>query len=544
MPVVRIFTERFCKIVGADRKRILDRLPYIGLDIESVEEDSIRVEYSPNRPDFGTDFGIARALRGLLGKETGLPRFRSSPSGISVTVDPRLASVRPFIACVTAKGLTLDDEDVRQLISLQEDLHNGLGRKRKAVAIGLHDMDAIEPPLRYSAVDASFSFSPLGRKEPATIKEILTHTDEGVRYGPALGGSTLYPVITDSKGIVLSFPPIINGNATKVTPKTENIFVDVTSTDEKAGDDVLAIIATTIAEAGGRLGTVSIKRPRGVKVTPDLAPSEIPLDVILIRSVLGLDLTDKEIAECLYRARLGLRKKSVLGPRYRLDLMHPVDVAEEVALGFGVDRITPIYPASKRPGAFDQFEEFLDSASTLLAGMGMIEQLTYELTDARSLYTAFQRPDTNKIGVKDPRSVEHSLLRDSLIPTLMSTLTGNIRAEYPQRIFEIGRVFQKTNGGVSESFHLGCLIAHSQASYTEAKMYLESFCRVMGELEVNTKEGSHWAFASGRCAAVAIEDSDLGRVGELKPEALAAYGVGVPVSGFEVELSHIYERLK
>jgi len=139
LPVVRIDLRRFSKMVGADRARVLDRLPFIGLDIEGIDGSSVRVEYSPNRPDYGTDFGIGRSMRGLLGKQTGMPRYLAKPSGFSVLVDRRLAPVRPYIACATVTGLRLDEEDVRQIISLQEDLHNGLGRKRRRVAIGLHD---------------------------------------------------------------------------------------------------------------------------------------------------------------------------------------------------------------------------------------------------------------------------------------------------------------------------------------------------------------------------------------------------------------------
>jgi phenylalanyl-tRNA synthetase beta chain len=531
-------------MVGADRARILDRLPYVGLDIESIEKNSLRVEYSPNRPDFGTDFGIARALRGLMGKEVGLPKFAVSPSGVTVSVDRRLSSVRPYIACATATGLRLDGEDVRQIISLQEDLHNGLGRKRKVVAIGLHDMDAIVPPLSYRAVDSTFSFVPLGAGSPASISTILSDTDEGKIYGAALKGSRLYPVITDSKGTVLSFPPVINGDATRVTPNTRNMFVDVTSTDERAGDDVLVVLATTLSEAGGKLGTVNVRYPRKSRVTPDLSPVELSLDIGLVRSVLGIDLSRAEILKSLARSRLGAKGRRVQGPRYRLDLMHPVDVAEEVALGYGVDRIGPIYPPSKQPGRFDEFEEYLDSASTVMAGMGMIELMTYELTDEESLYTAFQRQSVDKIVVQNPKSLEHSVLRDALIPTMMAALSGNVKSDYPQMVFEIGRVYARSKSGLSESIRLGCLVARSQSSFTEAKMYLESFCRIIGGLEATSSEGEHWAFAAGRCARLHVNGTEIGHVGELKPEAIVAFGLAVPVAGFEIDLSSVRELLK
>ena len=544
MPVVRIDLPRFTKMVGTNRKRIVDRIPYVGLDIEGIGKDSIRVEYSPNRPDLGTDFGIARALRGLLGKEVGLPRFKVRPSGISVSTDKKLATIRPYIACAVVTGLRLDDEDVRQIISLQEDLHNGLGRRRRLVAIGLHDLGSVAPPLSYRAVGRSFSFIPLGGRSPMTIGSILSETYEGKTYGPVLGGSRLFPVISDSNGTVLSFPPVINGAATRVASKTRGILIDVTSTDRGAGDDALAVIATTLAEAGGKIGTVQIRydRPR---VTPDLTPTDLPLDAGLVRSVLGLDLSNSQIRASLARSRLGVRGGRVLAPRYRVDLRHPVDVAEEVALGYGFDRIKPNYPPSSRPGTLNAFEDFLDSASTVMAGAGMIEMMTFELTDEASLYTRFQRPSSDSVKVQNPKSLEHSVLRDSLIPTLMASLSGNVRSDYPQRVFEIGRVYSRTGTGVSEAWHLGCVVAHSQSSYTEAKMYLEAACRTLAGREIATIASQHWAFVTGRCAKVIMDGGgQLGHVGEMKPEAIEAFGLAVPVSGFEMDLSGMFELLK
>ncbi|MFI5404143.1 MAG: phenylalanine--tRNA ligase subunit beta [Candidatus Gagatemarchaeaceae archaeon] len=428
MPVVEMSLPRFAKMVGADRRRILDRLPYIGLDIESVEGDTVRVEYSPNRPDFGTDFGIARALKGLMGKEVGLPLYRISSSGIAVAVDRRLVRIRPYIACATAMGLRLGNEDVRQIISLQEDLHNGLGRRRKVVAIGLHDLKAVKAPLSYEAVPPGFKFVPLGGTKPSTISAILSGTPEGKAYGPVLSGNTLFPVVRDSAGTVLSFPPVINGDKTRVSTRTHDMFIDVTSTEMRTGDEVLAILATTLAEAGGKIGTVSIRYSDRTRVTPDLSPGELPVDLGLIRSVLGLDLSKAEVTKSLGRSRLSVKGSRALAPRYRADLLHPVDLAEEVALGYGVDRIEPLYPPSRQPGSFHPFEQFLNSASTIMAGSGMLEVMTFELVDAKSLFENFGRPSAGKISVHEPRSIEHSVLRDSLIPGLMGALSSNIRS--------------------------------------------------------------------------------------------------------------------
>lgn len=530
--------------MGADRERIIDRLPYLGLDIESSDRESVRVEYSPNRPDFGTDYGIARALKGLLGKEVGLPAYAASPSGITVTVDRRLQSVRPFISCATASGLDLDDEDVRQLISLQEDLHNGLGRRRKKVAVGLHDLKTLTPPIGYRAVPPSFSFVPLDGKQEMAIGAILSETEQGRQYGNILSKTRLYPVIADSKGVVLSFPPIVNGNTTKLSAKTEKIFVDVTGTEVDVVDDVLAVLTTTLAEMGAKIGYVTIAYRSGQRTTPDLAVSRVPLDLALMKRITGLDLTRKQVVGCLRRSRLDVRGNSVLVPRYRIDILHAVDIAEEVALGYGMDRISPIYPASKQPGMFNPFEQFLDKASDILAGSGMVEQMTYELTDAKSLYENFGRSPKDRIVVENPKSLEHSTLRDSLLPSLMAALSRNVKEDYPQRVFEIGRVYRRSGDGVAESWRVGCLLAHSQSSYTEAKMLLESFVRLMAAREAEARQSSHWAFAEGRSAAVRLGKDELGVVGEVKPEALQAFGLNVPVSGFELDLSALHKQLK
>ncbi len=544
MPVVTLDLGRFSKLVGAERKRILERLPYIGLDIESQVGQSVRVEYSPNRPDFGTDYGIAKALKGLLGIETGLKRYPVQPSGLTVSVDQRLSGVRPFIACATAQGLDLDEEDIRQLISLQEDLHNGLGRRRRKVAIGLHDLDSVAGPLDYVATEPSFRFVPLGGKKPLSLGEILTETETGRAFSSALTGAKRFPVLKDSAGTVLSFPPIVNGSKTRVTEKTTGILIDVTGTDSRSGDDVLAILATTLADMGGRIGTVGVSYQKGRRTTPDLKPTSVRFDADLIARVTGLQLSRKELISCLRRSRLDAVGNRVLVPRYRTDILHPVDAAEEVALGFGIDRVAAEYPASKSPGAFNPFDDFLDKVADIVSGSGMVELMTFELVDEHSLYSNFGRAAQGRIVVEAPRSSEHSVLRDSLIPSMLSVLSNNTKEEYPQRVFEIGRVYRRAEGGVAESWHLGCLIAHAQASFTEAKSYLESFCRILGGSPAATRGETHWAFDEGRSASVLLAGIPIGAVGEVRPGSIAAFGLGVPVSGLELDLTELYKHIK
>ncbi|MBI3115943.1 MAG: phenylalanine--tRNA ligase subunit beta [Thaumarchaeota archaeon] len=542
MPVVKIFLDRFARMVGSKRHRIIDRLPYLGLDIESVDDESIRVEYNPNRPDFSTDYGIARALRGLMRLETGLPTYSVRDGRINVFVNRNLAKVRPYIACAVARYLQLDDESIRQIISMQEDLHNGLGRRRAKVSIGLHNLDGVVPPVHYEGKPSTFSFVPLGESRVMTVAEVLKRTETGRAYGRILSGAKLYPILRDSLGTVLSFPPIINGTATKVDTRTRSLFIDVTSTDETAGEDTLAVLVSTLAEAGASLESVRIKYSGKATVTPDLTSRTMRMDEDLVNAITGLNISRSQVKACLRRCRIDLAGASVVIPRYRVDILHPVDIAEEVAIGYGLDKVTPLYPASYQPGSYDRSLVFLNWVSETMARSGFIETLNYELIDEASLYTNFGRGNRGKIEVENPRSLEHCVLRDSILPSLMTVLSRNIKEEYPQMIFEVGTVYLRSGSRIFEESHLGAAIAHTSTTYSEAKMHLSALIREQAGGGITTRSSTHWAFADGRCAEVILNGTRMGHVGEVKPSVVASFGLGVPVSAFEVDLGKLSQR--
>jgi phenylalanyl-tRNA synthetase beta chain len=574
LPVLKIQFSRLERMTGLSRERILDRLPYIGLDIEGTDKDSVRIEYNPNRPDFSTDYGIARALRGLVGKETGLRTYRALRGRNQVFADEGLANVRPFIACAVARGLALDEETIRQLISMQEDLHNGLGRKRRKVAIGLHDLGAIKFPVFYSGKDSRFSFVPLGSEEEMTLQEILARTETGQAYGRILAGARVYPVLSDSRGVVLSFPPIINGTRTKVETGTRDLFVDVTSTDERLGREALAIICCALADAGATLETVTVnygrydaegearveakkkkkkgegrkkvnkKRSDGKKgttaITPDLSPTRMRLDPGLAQAITGLTLSKKQVRDALRRSRLDLDAKGFAEiPAYRVDILHPIDLTEDIVVGYGLDRMKASYPPSGDAGRFDPRITFVEAMCFTMAEAGFIETMNFDLVDEPTLYTRFGRGTDLRLEVDNPRSMEHYLLRDSLLPSLMAVLGRNTKNEYPHRIFEAGKVFKRSGDGLSESSALAALSAHSSSSFTEAKSNLEALVTKHFGVAAETRPASHWAFAEGRCAQAFVKGVPVGYLGEVRPTALAAFGVDVPVCGFELDLSTV-----
>jgi phenylalanyl-tRNA synthetase beta chain len=525
-------------MTGLSREKTLDRLPFLGLDIESVETDSVRIEYNPNRADFSSDYGIARALRGLVGLEMGVPTYSVASGKIHVNVDENLKRIRPHIVCACVKGLKMDDETVRQLISMQEDLHNGIGRKRKKVSIGLHNLDVVTPPINYGAFPKSFEFTPLGSQKKMSIEQILKSTETGITYAKILEGASGYPILYDSKDLVLSFPPIINGVDTKVDTHTKNLFVDVTSTDERIGDEALAIVCSALSDAGGAIESVTVDQGGSTRISPDLHPTKMKFSESLATAMTGLDLTLSQMKDCLRRSRLDLDEHgNAVIPRYRVDILHPVDLAEEVAIGYGLDRIEPNYPSSRDAGSLDRAVVISDGVAESMARAGFTETMNYDLVDEASLYGRFSRASERRIEVENPRTIEHRLLRDSILPSLMSVLSRNVKAAYPQKVFEVGRVYLRDGARIMEESHLAALVAHSASSFSEAKMYLEPLIEAKLGRDLSTPASDHWSFAEGRCAKIVVGGRNLGYIGEVRPSAVASFGLDVPVAGFELDVA-------
>ena len=550
VPVVNIKFERLKRLIsGIKMNKVLDTLPYIGVDIEDVGKDMIRVEYNPNRPDLSSDYGVVRALRGLLNIETSLPKFTlAGKSGLAVSVeDAALRKIRPYLIALVAKNGTLDDETLKQLIGMQEDLHNGVGRRRRKASIGIHNLDVIWFPVTYKTVSGDYSFTPLNESSEFTIKQILKDLEIGKQYGHILSAFERYPLIVDSAGTVLSFPPIINSQATKVNEGCRNLFVEVTATDQETAEDLLAIIAMTLYDAGFEIRTVSVVHSgsRNKKIeTPQMKPKVISADVDYINSILGLTLDTKQIITCLKKSRLdakALNRKKIACtiPRYRIDIYDPIDISEEVAIGYGIYNLEPQFPTSPTAGNKDSLSVYFDKIREAMIGLGMIESLNFMLTSKEVQYGSFGIIPTKEdvLSVDTSKSTEHEILRDSLVPVLLQSLSYNIHEQYPQRLFEIGKTFIKsTPTMIEERWSVGAAIAHADAGYTEIKSTMQALLRSCFGKEATTKASTNPMFMEGRCAEVIFDGKSVGILGEIIPRALENLKLRVPVAAFEINL--------
>ena len=547
MPVVELSYARLQKLVGkVTKKQISDSLPFLGLDIESEDKDLVRIEYSPNRPDYSTDFGIALGLQGLLGIKTGAVKLKIKKSAkYSLSAKPGIEKIRPFVTGIVAKNGKIDDKTIKQLMTMQEDLHFGIGRKRKKSSIGIHDLDKIAFPLVYTTANRNHQFIPLNSEKEISISEILANTEVGKNYGSLLGQSSQVPLILDANQKTVSFPPIINAAVTTVTTKTKNLFVEVTGINKEDAEDMLSVVATILQSAGFTLESIKIS---GIKnSSPKFEEKKITVNSSLINQTLGLNLSTSKIISSLKKSRLDASSKGTniicTIPAFRFDIFGPMDLVEEVALGYGIQNLEPSLSPSQTIGNTNPVSLHLKSLDHTMIGLGYLEALNSSLTSKRVLYDMTNRDTSKIISVLDSKSLEHTILRDSILPGLLENLSRNIHESYPQKMFETGTVFS-IGDPISEKFSFSGISAHKDANFTEIKSVLQSALKTGFGIEIETKTAINPTFEDGHCATIILNGKSIGVMGKIHSKIVENYKIRVPVMGFEMSLSESILKTK
>jgi len=540
MPVVELSYSRLQKLIGkVSKKQISDSLPFLGLDIESEDKDLVRVEYSPNRPDYSTDFGIALGLQGLLGIKTGPIKLNVKKSNkYPISVKSNVSRIRPFVTGIVAKNGKIDDKTIKQLKTMQEDLHFGIGRKRKKSSIGIHDLDRIAFPLVYTTTNRNHKFIPLNSEKELNISEILDTTDVGKDYGSLLGQSSQVPIILDENQNTVSFPPIINAAVTTVTTKTKNLFVEVTGLNKDDAEDMLSVVATVLQSAGFTLESVKITGAKNS--SPKLEYRKMTVNSSLINQILGLNLPSSKIISSLKKSRLDASSKGTniicTIPAYRFDIFGPMDLVEEVALGYGIQNLEPTISPSQTIGKINSVSLKLKSLDQTMIGLGYLEALNSSLTSKRVLYDMTNRDSTKLLSVLDSKSREHTILRDSILPGLLENLSRNIHESYPQKMFETGTVFA-TENPISEKISFSGISAHKDANFTEIKSIIQSALNIGFGIKIETKTATDSTFEEGHCASIMLNNTPIGIIGKINSKIIENYKIRVPVVGFEISLS-------
>ena len=548
MPVIT-FKYTDLKDLGIDMEKdeLIDTLPMMSSDIEDYDDEEIKVEFFPNRPDNLSVEGVARSFKGFLGLETGLPNYPITPSNEEVVVDAEVAEIRPYIAFAKIDNVDFTGDKLKYIMDFQENLHWVIGRDRKKVAIGIHNADVVNAPFKYIATpkDAN-AFVPLEKDSEMTPDEILTEHDKGKAYAHLIDSFDKYPLILDKDDQVLSMPPIINGELTKIKEDTHNIIVDVTGTDERAVNQALNIICSSFAEVGGQIKNMEVKYEDKTIVSPDLTPQEMNVHVDTANELIGgTDLNAEDIKGLLEKARfdaevLNDNEVKAIIPAYRVDILHEVDIVENIAVQYHINSVEAELPEINTVAYENDWFRSESIIREAMVGLGFQEIMSLMLTSEEAHYEKMNQEEKPHVQVARPITIDRTMIRTSLINSLMEFLEDNKHEDLPQKIFEIGDVLylddSKENKTVS-SKKLAALICHSTANFTEIKSVMTSVLSNLGyTMEISDSENK--TFIEGRVAdveGVSEKGYVKGFFGEISPEVITNFTLEYPVIGFEIE---------
>jgi len=543
MAVINFSKKDFLSLVGKELsdQELDDAVSMIGAPLDSMEGDEVAVEITPDRPDLLCVEGIARAVRAFAGVEEGLKTYEAADSGMELKVDKSVKDVRPFIAAAAVKNVELTDELVASLMQLQEKLHDTLGRKRKKVSIGVYDLDTVQAPFVYKAVKPeSVEFVPLEMNERMNMHQILEKHPKGIAFAEIVKEYENYPVLMDKYGKVLSFPPIINSEDTRVTPETKNLFIDCTGSSYYAVMDSLQIICAALADRGARIETILVRDGRKKIVSPDLSPIKTKASANKINKLLGLDLSAGEMAGLLgklgHTAKAKKKSLTVYSPFYRNDLLHWVDVAEDVAIAYGYNNIETTLPGFASIGKPDPTQTRDDKIRQVMIGMGYCETLNWYITNEEKNYSWMLTEGDDAVKMKNPLTSTLTMMRTWITPSLLEVFSINKSEKMPQKIFEVGDVATMKGEEAVEERKLAGAIIDAKASFNDMKSVVET---VMFEMdwEHELKElKNHPSFIPGRAAEIICKGKAIGFFGEIHPQVLNNFGLEQPTAVFELYL--------
>ncbi len=547
MPTITLNKNVFEKLVGKKLplNKLRDRISYLGTDLESIEGNNITVEIFPNRPDFLSEQGFARAFSSFIGIKTGLKEYKVDKSGEKVVIDKSVAKVRPFTACAIVKGLKFDDEKIKEIIQIQEKLHITYGRNRKKVAIGVYPFEKIKPPIKYMAKKPNeIKFRPLEFPKEITGQQILSQHPAGREYGSLLEGKEKFPVFIDDNDQILSMPPIINSHEVgKIMQGTKDVFIECSGFDFNVLSKCLNIIVCALSDMGGKVYSMNLEYPDGKYTTPDLKPEEMKVDLEYVNKILGLELEEPSLKRCLEKMGYGYKNKKVLVPAYRVDILHQIDLVEDIAIAYGYENFKEEIPHVATVGEESALGKFVNKISDILVGLELLETNTYHLMGREELNDKMCI-DWSPIKLENA-PVDYNCLRNWMIPSLMKVLEENRHHDYPQKIFEIGTVFKKDikeETNVKEFERLAVLSSHSKVNYTEVKQILDYLMKGL-DLDYEIDETEHDSFIPGRVGRVSVNGVEVAYMGEIHPKVLEKWGLDMPVSGFELNISELFRIL-
>ncbi|MFO8063278.1 MAG: phenylalanine--tRNA ligase subunit beta [Spirochaetota bacterium] len=566
MPKIDVYESAFFEYLGTRLdQESLEQLLTVAkaeLDAETDENGITKFELNDtNRPDLWSAAGLARQLRVYRRGELPSYDFFSSegetkdPQERRVLVDPQLESTRPYIAAFAVSGKHIDEAGLADIIQTQEKLTWNFGQKRKAIAMGVYRSSRMKYPVHYVAADPDKTrFAPLGAEGEMSLRQILSEHPKGQEFGSAVAQFDRMPFLTDDRGEALSFPPIINSAYIGDVQEGDwQLFVEMTGTNMDQLLLACSIVACDLADQGYRVLPVRIVYPYDTPlgreiVTPYYFQTPQTMETSYASKLLGVSITADEARESL--GRMGVEATAegetitAYPPPYRNDFLHAVDVMEDVMMGFGMDHFEPATPSEYTVGRLSDAETFARRVKDLMVGLGYQEMIfNYLGSYVEFVERMYPEAEREKIldefvKVSNPLSENHEFVRHSILPHLLSAESVSGNASYPHLIFEVGKIVRQDasqNYGSRTINALGFLSAESATDFNVINAHVTALLYYLG-FSHELQEIEDPRFIAGRTAALVVEGTHVGILGEVHPQVLENWGIQVPCSGGEIDL--------
>ncbi|MGC8687365.1 MAG: phenylalanine--tRNA ligase subunit beta [Candidatus Micrarchaeia archaeon] len=542
------FDKKLLKKLGVEIEGMTAVIDSLGMEVEKDDANEIHVDITPNRPDMLDIVGFARAINYYSEKrkpKEGEYSIKADPATyVEVTESAR--RIRPVIAAMVIRNIDLKGGMLKQMINFMEKISETYGRKRRKIAMGMHNIDAVNPPFKYDAISAG-SFVPLGFETEMEIEQIMKEHAKGIDYGYTIKGKGAYPVLMDSKGRIMSLIPIINSSLTKVKESTKNLLIDVTGSSNTAVANVINMLACSFVDLGATVEPCIIKSD-GETVTPQISYMRVTMRPRAAMQAIGARIDSSQMTNAL--ARMGIdsalygSKILAFVPPYRVDILGERDIIEDTAIGYGYSKINPYPVFGSSIGLEEESKVLSNKIANIMVGLGFSEAINPYLTNQETNFAKMQKAfDPEKVVRIAYSKVEtFTMLRTSVLPSILKNIGASGHEPMPFRIFEIGKVFSVENGRAIENDSIAFAIVDAKASFSYIKASVESLLGLCG-IKYSLKECSDPSFIEGRCASIISDGMAIGLFGELSPAVIEGFSIGEPVACAEIMMLPLMSAL-
>nr|XP_003700825.1 PREDICTED: probable phenylalanine--tRNA ligase beta subunit [Megachile rotundata] len=528
------------------------------------EEIIYKIDIPANRHDLLCLESLSVGLLIFL-NELDIPRYtailpNTGPQKIVMT--EQCLKIRGHIVAAVLRDITFTKDSYDSFIDLQDKLHQNIGRKRSLVSIGTHDLDTIKGPFLYDAKSpADISFIPLNQDKEYTgegIMNLYANHAQLKQYLHIIKDSPVYPIITDSNGIVLSLPPIINGDHSKITLDTKNVLIECTATDltkAKIALDTIVCAFSQYCKQKYTVETVEIVYPdKRVFHYPDLKYRIEEIDCKKAMDYIGVKQTPEEVADLLSRMSLKTfvkanNKLDVEIPPTRHDVIHACDIYEDIAIAYGYNNIKKTIPYLSTIAEEFPLNKLSDHLRIELACAGFTEALTFSLCSREDISDKLGHKLENipAVHISNPKTSEFQVARTTLLPGLLKTLAANKKMPLPHKLFEVSDVVLKDDTvevGARNNRHLCVVYCNKSDGFETIHGLLD---RILQVLEVpwssNKDENGYYlraaddpTFFPHRCAEIVCYNKVIGKMGILHPDVLSKFDLSMPCSVLEIDI--------